>query len=151
MMSEVVIKDFSHSLEPKKFRINDDVFEASPEMPLGMIQDLAKFMVSRDELSGKGLEVLLELFDALLFDASAAKFRERTKDKEKPIGVSHAIEIVPWLLEQYGLRPTQPSSPSSNGSDDGITGTNLTDGRSLAELMQLSSQLTEPSTSSTSS
>lgn len=146
MMGNVEIRDFSHSLEPKRFRINDDVFEACPELPLGMIQDLAKFMTSREELATKGMDVLNQLFDALLFDESAARWRARTTNKEKPIGVSHAIEIIPWLLEEYGLRPTQPSSPSQTGSDDGKTGTSSTDGHSLEELTRLASQLTVPST-----
>ena len=34
-----------------------------------------------------------------------------------------ALPVLYWLLEQYGMRPTGPSSPSPNGSTDGQTGT----------------------------
>jgi hypothetical protein len=36
-------------------------------------------------------------------------------------------EIGSWLLEQYGLRPTEPASPSSGGQESQDVGTNLTE------------------------
>jgi hypothetical protein len=145
-VSTVKIKDFSHSLEPKQFEINGDIFLATPELPLGIMQDMVRFRNIREQLEEEGLEPVLRLLDALLFDESAERFRARVKDKQRPIGITHVMEIIPWLMEEYGLRPTQPSQPSSSGSSDETTGTSSTAGRSLAELTQLGNQLTQPST-----
>lgn len=135
MADDVQIKDFTFAVEPIKFKINDDVFFATPELPLGLLQDLTKFKDMTSQLKDTGIEPLLELFDDLLLDESAAIFRARTGNKKNPIGVRHIMALIPWLLEEYGLRPTQPSSNLSDGSSDGETGTSSTDGASLNELM----------------
>jgi hypothetical protein len=149
MSDDVEIKRFGGSLEPKKFYIHDDLFEAAPELPLGLLADLARLRNVTEEVEKNGIESIYMILDNLLFDESAALIRKRASNKRKPVGVVQIMELIPWLLEQYGLRPTQPSQLSSSGSSDGTTGTSSTGGRSLTELMQLSADLTEPSASST--
>lgn len=116
------IKDFSFGTEPKKFRVNDDLFEARPEMPLTL-------MGRASQLMGTALredpEKILTFFDELLLPESALLFRDGVLEK-KTIGVRHIVAILPWLLEEYGLRPPTPSENSSTGSDG--TGTTSTDG-----------------------
>jgi len=148
-MSDVEIKRFGGSLDPIQFYIHDDLFFAAPELPLGLIADLAKLRNVTEEVEKNGIESIYMILDSLLFDESAALIRERAVSKTKPVGVKQIIELIPWLLEQYGLRPTQPSLPSSNGFSDEKTGMDSTAGRSLAALTQLGSELTEPSASST--
>lgn len=142
-MSDVDIKRFGGSLEPKQFYIHDDLFQAAPELPLGLLEDLAKLRNVSEEVEKHGIESIYMILDSLLFDESAALLRRRASDKKKPVGVKQVMELIPWLLEEYGLRPTQPSSPSLNGSDGEKTGTSSTGGRSLAELTQVSAQLTK--------
>jgi hypothetical protein len=113
----VEIKDFSFSIEPKRFRINDDIFEATPEMPLTIAVTAAK-IASSGALQKGDMEPVLEFFDEILLEESAARFRQRmTEDKKQPIGMRHINAIIPWLLEEYGLRPTAPSSDSSDSQD----------------------------------
>lgn len=111
------IKDFSFSLRPKRFRIDPDVFLAIPEIPLGMADDLAKL---KDITADEGAkEKILDLFDLLLFDASAARMRERADSKVAPMPLRLMMPVINWLLEVYGLRPQGPSEDSSTTSADG--------------------------------
>lgn len=145
----VEIKDFSFSPEPKQFRINDDIFQCAPELPLGVMAKVAELKLDAETLRKEGLEPVLQFFDEVMYDASAARFRQRVSDKTQPIGMRHVMAILPWLLEVYGLRPTQPSEDSSASPES--DGTSSTDGASAVELIPSSSESLDSSTSSTSS
>jgi hypothetical protein len=138
MADAVEIKDFSFSVDPIPFTINEDVFECVPELPLWAMQQMARINQVSEAIKEHGVEPILEVFDIFLLEDSAVRFRERVMDRKKPIGIRHIMAILPWLLEQYGVRPTQPSLPSSNGSNDGETGTSSEDGVSPSELIPLS-------------
>jgi hypothetical protein len=114
------IKDFSFSLEPKRFRINDDVFEAAPALPLGLAGQLAGF---KDMLAENAVDKVLGFFDLILLEGSDMRFRERAMSKREPIPLTRVMPIINWFLEEYGLRPTAPSAPSSSTSEsaDGST------------------------------
>lgn len=133
----VEIKDFSFSVEPKRFRINNDIFYATPEMPVTIAATAAK--ISQSGALQKGdVGPILEFFDEILLDESATRFRHRfTANKQQPIGMRHVNVIIPWLLEEYGLRPTEPSADSSSSSDG--TGMSSTAGVSNEESIPLSS------------
>ncbi len=137
--SEVVrFMDFSTSLEPVRFRIAPDDFEAVPEISLDTMAELAKMAqiqrsanghVDFDDMRGR----FYDLFDGILSPDSAALIRARSaKGHPHPIGMITLItKVLPWLMEVYGLRPTQRSSESSDGSD--TTSTSSTDGVSNEE------------------
>ncbi len=127
---QVEIRDFSMSIDPKKFRVNDDIFEAAPQLPLSLLSMVPKFKSIAMEPE-KSRDTLLEFFDEILMDGSAAKFRERVFSKTAPIGMPQMMNIITWLLEEYGLRPTEPSSDSSI-TWPGLAGTSSTDGASAA-------------------
>lgn len=134
----VEIADFS--IPPNiKFRVNDDVFEAYPEIPLPLVQKAAAL-----SQASKNTEDLLDRVTAvfvgnasefgLLVPTAGERFRHRVyEDRVQPIGVTTVMKILPWLLEQYGLRPTAPSAVSSATSDGPASGTSLTDGAPSAE------------------
>lgn len=133
------IADFSFSPEPKRFKINDDIFECSPELPLGVLARAAKMKMDKDSLEKEGLEPILRFFDEVFIGDSSKKFRSRIDSKSNPIGMRHILKIMPWLLEVYGLRPTDPSEPFSlSPTNDGMTST---DGASQKELTASNSNL----------
>lgn len=79
-------------------------------------------------IDNENYESIFEIFDQLLIEESAKVFRERAMSKgDRGIDVQRQLmPILYYLLEQYGVRPTQPSSDSSSGSlnvTDGITST----------------------------
>jgi hypothetical protein len=133
----VDIIDFSFSPEPKRFQINDDIFECSPELPLGIMARAASMKFDAETLRVKGIEPILEFFDEVFIGDSSQRFRARVNNKERPIGLRHVIKILPWLMEAYGLRPTEPSQPSSQLPES--TGMTSTVGALGQESIPLSS------------
>lgn len=119
------IYDFAYDPSPKKFRIAPDIFTAAPDLP----QTAYDLAISYQNISDTNArtEKVLAFFDAVLTDESAALLRERFASKVNTIGLNLLVQVLTWLLEQYGLRPTQPSSPSLVESQ-AHDGTNSTDG-----------------------
>ena len=127
-MAEIVkIKDFAADDVEIDFWVGDDHFFAAPDIPLGIMQQMTKLRNIQKHIEEHGLNPLLDLFDEFLDEDSAQLFRECVTVK-KTIGVHRIMRILPWLMEQYGLRPTQPSTPSLDGLSDGETGSSSTDG-----------------------
>ncbi|OFW55848.1 MAG: hypothetical protein A2Y75_05385 [Candidatus Solincola sediminis] len=127
----VPIKEFDYCGEPLQFKLGDEVFYAAPDLPKGALElsiGLSRLNLSSDE----GLQPFLDFLEEVLLDDSARRIIERFNSKERTIGIRTMHAITMWLLEEYGLRPTQPSLPSSNASS-GSDGTSSTDGASHAE------------------
>lgn len=128
--------DFSLSPEPVVFKIEPDEFRGWPEIPLDVLAELADAGGQRGT-PRQQMEQMLELFEGVLEPESFATFKRRTQrstpedPNRNPISMRHITKILPWLMEVYGLRPTQPSDESPSGSDE--TDTSLTDGASHTE------------------
>lgn len=123
-MAEIVkIMDFAAGETAPDFWVGDDHFDCVPDIPLGMMQQLANLRDIQKIVTETGnLVGLLKIFDELLTPESATLFRVCVEEK-KTIGIRRIMKILPWMMEQFGLHPTQPSSPSSPGSNDGEIGT----------------------------
>lgn len=134
-------RDFTPHREPVRFRIDDDVFEGLKEMPallaLRFASQVAEFETRMEvaEFGEPEMQLLTEIFHIALKPDSAKKLLARLEDLDNPVGIDTFLDLVPWLLERYGLRPTGPSSSPPGGSppspDDG---TNLTGILSGADL-----------------
>ena len=121
-------RDFTLSPEPITFDIAPDRFECVPEIPLDVLADLADAATQRadgDKLTtAQQMDKVKDLFDGVMQIDSAARFRARTRrgtreePNPNPIGMRHIKDILPWLMEVYGLRPTRPSDESPDGSDE---------------------------------
>jgi hypothetical protein len=122
------IMDFSSERESIKFRVDHDVFEASPDIAAELALDFADLIEQLDEVNDnqKQKEVMHALFRLVLFPESAERFIERLSDPRHPIGQRRIGDIVKWLFEQYGARPTEPDSASLTGSESQDAGTSST-------------------------
>lgn len=136
MADDIVrFKDFSLSPEPVVMRIAPDDFECVPEIPLDSLLDLSSLSSETDRVTQFGR--IKDLFDGIMLPDSAAQFRHRMRKSTKedpnrdPIGMRHVKPMLEWAMEVYGLRPTQPSSSSEDGSAD--TDISSTDGVSATE------------------
>lgn len=127
-------KSFSRNRPRIQFEIDGDLFTAASGLPAGT---LAEFGVRyADAASDKGIEEQFEslsgVLSLVLLPDSYKLFGERLHDRERPIDLEQLNDVIVWLLEQYGLRPTVPASVSSNGSQGQAPGTSSTDGAPAA-------------------
>lgn len=134
-MTSTRFKDFTKKKPPVEFQIDDDIFIAPSVLPVPTMQELADVAGSiKNETDNKKLfEKLTGIYDVILTEKSAARFQERVKSKTEPIDINQLVDIMMWLLEEYGLRPTQPSSDSSPGAPSETPGTPSTAGAPSAE------------------
>lgn len=124
--------DFSLPPEGPSFEIAPDVFRCYPEIPLDVMMGVADALTDKGEES-RGIKRFLQVLDLLAgimepmdYDKFIARTKKGTAERPNPnpIGIRHMMKILPWVLEVYGLRPTQESSTSVDGSDaDGTSST----------------------------
>ena len=122
------VKDFSRKRERLIFRIDDDIFEAATALPGKTLSRFAtRFADIEKTPFDKQLDVFADALGMVLLPESNARFQKRLDDLENPIELEQASDVITWLLERYGLRPTEPSSDSSTGPTSPASGTNSTD------------------------
>lgn len=127
-MSE--IKDFSKARKRIQFRVDDDLFEASPAVPAEVLMDFAMQFTGMDpeKLSvEKQLVIFTSVLDLVLLPESLTLFKARMRDRKQPIEIDQVEQILTWLLEEYGLRPTPLPSDSSAGQPGPESGTSSTE------------------------
>lgn len=118
------VKDFTRKRERALFRIDDDVFEAAPALPAEtLIEFSGRFSDLEQSLSP---ETLHEVLSLVLLPESFERLSSRLRDKKNPVDIDQFSDIVVWLLERYGKRPTRPASNSPAGPPVPEPGTNLT-------------------------
>lgn len=126
---DLEIKDFTEDRKRILFKIDGDVFECNPQLPILSLLDFAAMADQvGDKADDAAKNMFLDMFNMVLIDESAAVFIERMRDKRRPISITQVNDILPWIMEQFGLRPTQPSAPSSPGSeipDGGLSSTEI--------------------------
>lgn len=122
------VRDFTRKRKRLTFRIDDDVFEAATALPG---KTLAAFAVRFADIEkvpvAQQLDVFADALGMVLLPESNARFQKRLDDLNNPIELEQASDVVTWLMEEYGHRPTQPSSPSSTGQPSPASGTSSTD------------------------
>lgn len=121
-------RDFTRKREPVTFRIDDDLFEAAPAIPGDLLTEFAeRYSNISDVPIGQQLNVMKDALALVLLPESHGRFIKRLSDVENPIELEQTVEVVQWLMEHYGRRPTQPSSPSPDGPPSPEPGTSSTD------------------------
>lgn len=109
-------KDFTKQREAISFTVEPDTFRAYPAMSAQTLIDFAAKAQALDQNDGAAMigayrEVLAEVLEPDSFE----RFTARMSDRLNPIDPEQVNDIVAWLFETYGLRPTQPSEPSLTG------------------------------------
>lgn len=122
------VRDFTRKREQLTFRIDNDVFEATPAIPGDLLTEFAtRYSNIGDAPVREQLNVMKDALSLVLLPESHARFTKRLSDLENPIELEQTVDVVQWLMEVYGKRPTQPSSPSADGPPNPEPGTNSTD------------------------
>lgn len=132
-LDQIEIRDFTIKQKRVPFRIDNDVFEASAILGLPVMQDMVKMSKGIGDIAERedgDYTEIFTIFDQVLLPESARRFRERAMSRgDDAIDVKRQLlPILHYLLEVFGLRPTQLSSDSSTGSPSGGDGTTSTAG-----------------------
>lgn len=122
------IRDFSKKREDISFRIDDDLFHAAKAIPADTLMDFASRFAGMDESASvdKQLEAFRSVLEFVLLPESLARFNARMRDPENPVEIDQVEQVITWLMEQYGLRPTEQPSSSAGGLSLPVPGTTLT-------------------------
>lgn len=120
--------DFSAEVaEEKKFSMDGDVFYLAPDLAAGLLMEFtAKYNTLTELPFSEQQPAFEEMFRLVMRKDSADLFMERMVSADKPIGLKQLNKVMPWMLEQYGLRPTEPSENSSDGQPNPESGTSST-------------------------
>jgi hypothetical protein len=124
-------RDFSKPRDKVSFTIDGDLFEAVSVMPAETLMEFAGSYAKAGEAPGDSLEAMRGLLEMVLLPNSYLRIAERMRSKSDPIDINQISELIPWLLEVYGLRPTQRSSSSADGPpapESGISSTETISG-----------------------
>jgi hypothetical protein len=122
-------KDFTRKRKRLTFTIDDDTFEAAPVLPADVFAQFVTLYNDRVQVDTmvEQLGMLKQALELALLHESWQRFSARLADKHNPIDDDQLSDVIMWLLEEYGLRPTQPSPSSSDGSASPESGTPSTE------------------------
>lgn len=122
------MKDFSKKRNDIVFRVDDDVFQAARGVPAEVLLDFATEFSGMDTSAtvDQQLKAFRSMLEVVLLPESLERFTARMRDRANPIEIDQVEDIVTWLMEQYGLRPTEPSSSSPAGLSSPAPGTTST-------------------------
>jgi hypothetical protein len=141
------IKDFSKVRKQLTFRIDDDVFEAAPVIPAEVLIHLVEQFTVADPTKmsiAEQIKVFREVLEIVLLPVSMKRMQERMSSPSEPVDLEQLNEIIVWLMEEYGMRPTEESASSSTGVSPPEPGSSSTD--STPQLASISAA--SPSTGS---
>jgi hypothetical protein len=122
-------KDFTKKRKRLDFTIDGDYFEAATVLPGDVFAEFVTLYngtVGTDTYQQQH-DLLKQMLQTALLPDSWTRFEKRLKDKQHPIDDDQMSDVALWLLEEYGMRPTQPSQPSSDGPAGPESGTSSTE------------------------
>ncbi|MFE6634656.1 hypothetical protein ACFVFT_15030 [Streptomyces tendae] len=137
-------RDFTKKRKRLDFTIDGDTFEAASVLPGDVF---AEFVTAYNgtvetETYQQQHDLLKHALELALLPDSWQRFADRLQDKTQPIDDDQMSDVILWLLEEYGMRPTQPSQPSSDGSASPESGTSSTENTQPEEPTSAPSQQT---------
>lgn len=121
-------RDFTKKRKRLDFTIDEEEFEAASVLPGDVFAEFVTLYNSTGdtETYQQQHDMLKQALNLALLPESWQRFSDRLQDKSRPIDDDQMSDVVLWLLEEYGMRPTQPSPNSSDGSASPESGTSST-------------------------
>jgi hypothetical protein len=141
------IRDFSKKRKQLVFRVDEDVFEAAAAIPAEVMIQFAERITTADPSKMTPKEqvaIFRDMLEMVLLPESMATMRKRMADARNPVDMQQLDEIIQWLFEEYGMRPT--SDPSSSSSGDSLLGSGTTSTAATQDVVLTSAA--SPSTGS---
>lgn len=126
-------KDFTNMLGPISFQVGSHTFYAHGDVGF---DTLGRLVALGEEVDGEGTseeqsatyrKKTVDMFREVLTPESFTEFETLLNTPgDIRIGLGWIKHVFPWLIEQYGLRPTEASPSSSTSSSE--SGASSTDG-----------------------
>lgn len=114
------VKDFSRPADLIRFRVDDDVFEALPELPALdaiLVTDLLNTFDSASITGRDRFDLIVKFVEIVMTTESAERFVARLTSRERPLGFNRLLEIMIWLVNRY--RAEIASDEDDAGVEDG--------------------------------
>lgn len=124
----ILMKDFSKIRKPVVFTIDEDTFRGVPGVPaVVFVNFMAQAQsLGEDEDPEKYFELNVSLLKEVLDVPSFETFHRRINDRDQPIEVDQVNDVTMWLMDEYGMRPTEAPPSSSDGPSALPSGPNST-------------------------
>lgn len=126
--------DFTKPREPHRFRLGGKYYAAPAIISAVAMRRAVEVGAELRSAGNDSLKVTAaigETFKVLVGGAGGDDIAARLVSEDDPIDIrGEAMPCLEWLIEIYGLRPTQPSSDSVNGSSTQTGDTSSTVGAS---------------------
>jgi hypothetical protein len=129
------LRDFSRTRKKIAFKIDEDVFPVADTLAS---ENLLIFISRLDDAKlGNPVETqhkaMMDMLSLVMPEDDHARLTDRTRSVDRPVDMDQLADVVMWLLEVYGLRPTMPSASSADGSSSPESGTASTESTPDAE------------------
>jgi hypothetical protein len=122
------MKDFSRLRAPIQFTIDRDRFDCVEAIPAKTLMDMTQdFTAMDDDDPAESIVAMMTVLERFLLPASFALFEKRMGSQNDPIEFPQVNDVIMWLMEQYGMRPTEQSSASADGLVNPESGTASTE------------------------
>lgn len=122
MSDSVALKDFSKKRADIEFKLDGEIYVLYKAISIPSLQEISS--TAAEFKLENAVQALSTFFRLIMAPEYADKLVYKlAEDKMNPLEVDQAVDIMNWALERYGLRPTQSSSDSSNGSPTDGDGT----------------------------
>lgn len=148
-----IMRDFTATPRVVEFMVGGEVFRGKPHLAAQTMIDFTLKVESVDQEKATpedGFRTMMEALAMIMMPESYKRFTEHMKEPPEGADASGFVvvelpqltEILEWMMGEYGLRPTEQPSPSSDGPSGPESGTNSTATTSEEESISATSPLT---------
>lgn len=130
MTDEVIVKDFSKKRPRVVLRVDGEEYEARSALGLRTLQRVQAIQRRFKDPELDKIDLFAEMFGVLLKTEDAARFKVKLADEDEPIDPDQLNDMVGYIMERNGGRPTEESTASADGSSNEVSGTPSTGGAS---------------------
>jgi hypothetical protein len=104
----------SDLVEEVKFKLLDEEFSCRSSLPGKIMLDFAA-RTADENSSAANAAVVFDFFKAAMPKSDYERFDALISDPDRSVQIETIMDIVSWLMEVYGERPTRRSEDSSTG------------------------------------
>lgn len=109
--------------------VNGETFKVRGAMSGIQLLNMIKALDGDDQMDSA--VTMIEFIRRALLTEDRERGMDFLENSEPPVPLTTLTEIITWLIEEYTVKPTEPSTPSADGST--TTGSTSTENASSTE------------------